>query len=235
MLIKHKYIISFLFGLCISFQLNAQLAEFGIQASVFGSRFTVSENRLSEDILVRQGRISAGGTFGAVVEYGAPRDQPLRSVKLFSSLLTEVNFAYLPGNIELMYTTDDGTNYFNELSYTLLQSEISLKYMGKLKKFRFFLGPTFVYNAYRGLQIANGEMRDAGSQLTPYYINFEMGIGVRAGRFMISSRYNTNITDFGKSSPLIPTTFNSHQIRFVVGFYLFEKHRGKNWGSIYWN
>jgi hypothetical protein len=230
-----KHLFVFFATLFTNIQLYAQLVEFGIQASALGSRFTVSENRLSEDVLVRQGRIAAGGTFGAVVEYGSPKDQPLNHLKLFSSLLAEFNFAYNPGKIELMYTTDDGTNYFNELSYNLVQSELSLKYLGKLKKFRFLLGPTFVYNAYRGVQIANGEMRDAGSQLTPYYINVEFGIGVRANRFMVSTRYNTNVTDFGKESPLIPTTFNSHQIRFVVGFYLMEKHRGKNWGSIYWD
>lgn len=219
----------------LSIQLKAQVVELGIQASALGSRFTVSENRLSEDILVRQGRIAAGGTLGAMVEYGSPKDQPLNRLKLFSSLLAEVNFAYHPGNIELMFTTPDGTNYFNELSYTLMQSELSLKYLGKLKKFRFLLGPAFVYNAYRGVQIGNGEMRDAGSQLTPYYINFEFGIGIRANRFMVSTRYNTNVTDFGKESPIIPTTFNSHQIRFVVGFYFMQKDRGKNWGSIYWD
>lgn len=232
---KNKYLVVFFLLLVSSLQIQAQLVELGVQASIFGSRFTVSENRLSEDILVRQGRIAPGGTIGAVVEYGAPKDQPTKQLKLLSSFLAEVNFAYNPGNIELMYTTTDGTNYFNELSYTLMQSELSLKYLGKLKRFRFLLGPAFVYNAYRGVQLDNGEMRNAGSQLTPYYINFEFGIGVRANRFMVSTRYNTNITDFGKESPLIPTTFNSHQIRFVLGFYLMQKNREKNWGSIYWD
>lgn len=235
MRINKKIILLLLLSVTFTSLIKAQLVEFGLQTSVFGSRFTVAENRLSDDILVRQGRIAPGGTIGALIEYGAPKDQPRNYLKLYSSLLAEFNFAYNPGNIELMYTTADGTNYFNELSYTLMQSELSVKYLGKLKRFRFLGGPTFVYNAYRGVQIANGEMRNAGSQITPYYINFEFGIGVRANKFMVSTRYTTNITDFGKESPLIPTTFNSHQIRFVVGIYLMEKHRGKNWGSIYWD
>ena len=97
-----KTVLLVLLSVAFANLLKAQLVEFGVQASVFGSRFTVSENRLSDDILVRQGRIAPGGTIGALIEYGAPKDQPRSYLKLYSSLLAEFNFAYNPGNIEIL-------------------------------------------------------------------------------------------------------------------------------------
>ena len=218
-------------------QLKAQLNEIGINVGLVASRYTVGENFPNDFTIISQGRISTGYTAGAQWMIGPPKDQNSPYLKLEHAMMVEANFSRVGGNINLQNRpAPPNKPTSNELTFVNYQVDVSAMYMAKLNRFYMLIGAGVTNHLFRGVKVgAANEFRSANNQLSEFYFSSMIGLGVRVNRFLITSRYQLSLTEFGSSTALIPTDINSHQLRIGVAYFLIEKHRGKNWGSIYYD
>jgi len=231
--LRHIYILFFLSSISIV-HLKAQLYESGIHIGYNLSQFKLKENKLSDEILVREGNRYSGGTVGIQFKMSPPKDQNVSFFKIIPSILFEGSLCRCGGNIELTTTFPDGSKSFNKLTYVLYRSSYSLKFVANMKNFRFLIGPTFSNNFYSAVQVGiNEKFKYAGDQFALFSVGYEFGIGQRVGRFLFSARYDGLISDFGRETTLFPTKYRYRQYKFMIHYFLFQKHKGANWGSIY--
>lgn len=211
----------------------SQATDVGISLGVLGSRYTVKDNSPPGSVIVRQGRVFPGVSIGLSSITGPSRNQPFYSPKLYSLLLVELNYSYNGGHLELL-RTNERNNHFNDLKYVMQQLSFTAMYLGKVRNFRFMLGPSFNYNFKREVSFNNGEVSSAENQLNKYVLHGEIGIGWKIDRFLLSSRFNSSITDFSEEIPSIQTTYNAYQFRIVATYFIYQRRFEKNRKSIIW-
>lgn len=218
-------------------RLSAQLNQIGVNVGVIASRYTVGENFPNDFTIISQGRISTGYTAGAQWMIGPPKDQQLPYLKLEHAMMVEANFSRAGGNINFQTRPSGNTKpTSNELTFVNYQVDFSAMYLAKLKKFYMLIGAGVTNHLFRGVKVgAANEFRSTNNQLNELYFSSMLGVGARIDRFLVSGRYQLALTEFGKATALVPTDINSHQIRIGFSYFLIEKHRGKNWGSIYYD
>jgi hypothetical protein len=214
---------------------KAQLTEIGVNFGYVGSRYTIGENKISDQLFVSQGNLHSGVTAGMQVMIGAPKEQNVPYLKLKHGVMLEMNLCKCGGNIDAIITTGDRSRSFTSLRYTTYRGDYSVKYVAKLNKFRILAGPVISNYFYRGVTTsAIDGNRSAKAQLNDYFVSAELGIGVRVNQFTLSSRYQLALTEFGKETAIVPTQYNYHGVKFMVAYFFLEKHKGKYWDSIYW-
>lgn len=231
-----KSLVSILFLLLISVSAHSQLIRTGLHIGGGGSRLTLNQNKLNDQVFVRQGPVFPVGSFGIQTVLSGPKDQESRRFTLKKELLFEASLCRCGGRIELTTTLPNGGKTFNELTYVQYQGNYSVKAMVGTKNFRFMLGPNISSNFYSGVQLGGAETnRSAKSQFNPIAIGYEVGVGVWVSKVFLSSRYRSYITNYGQKSSLIPTEYGNSQLLFVLSYFYIEKHRPKNHSSIFWD
>lgn len=230
-----RYLI-FLIVQTIIFSAQAQLYETGIHAGFNLDRFTIDNNDLGNGVVANSGRFKAGASAGVQFLYSPPRNQKAKPIRIIPAFMFEATLCQCGGQINSSTTNPDGSRTFRELDFTLLRGDYSIKFVAMMKKLRVMLGPT-VTNFFSTEFTVNRspEAFDAAAFFNPQIIGYEFGIGLRLKSLEISGRIQNNITAFGKSSPLLETEMGNNHLRFVLSYYIFEKHRGKYWDSIYWD
>jgi len=215
---------------------NAQLYETGVHVGYNLSRFTVENNDIGNGVFANNGRPKGGASAGVQFLYSPPRNQNVKPVRIIPAFMFEASLCHCGGRIDISAPTSNGGRTFSELDFTLLRGDYSVKFVAIMKKFRLMLGPT-VTNFFSTEFTTSGstEATEADAFFNPQIIGYEFGVGLRMGPIEVSGRIQNNITDFGKSSPLLDTEMGNNHFRFILSYYLFEKHRGKYWDSIYWD
>lgn len=225
----------FIFLCCSALNGLAQLNEIGLNVGFIGSRFTVDNNFPDASTIIAQGTIQSGFTMGAQWVVGPPKDQPLRMLKYNHGLMVELNISRTGGNIN--YTANFDTPRqatFSELVYVNYTGDYSVFYSGRLGKFQFLLGPSVSNYFFRGVKVKpSEEFRSSKNQFNDFVFSVELGSGFRLDKFLLTLRYKTAVTEFGKPTILVPVTYNYHQAKFVISYFFLEKHKGKYWDSIY--
>lgn len=212
-----------------------QSIEFGLNAGIVASRYSVSKNFLGNDTWLRQGSIDYANRFGFQI---ALKEMPDKYKSLNQSfkngLMMEISSCRCGGNTEIATKLSNGDFSVLKLNYITWQTDLSLLYQAKFNKTEFLIGPTLAYYTYRGVNYGNtndAEYVYTQGQINKYYIGFDVGLGYRIDDFLISSRYHTNATAFGKASNTVPAEYGHHQFRLIVSYFLWERrlksfHRG---------
>ncbi|MEQ8909893.1 MAG: hypothetical protein RIC95_11910 [Vicingaceae bacterium] len=216
--------------------LSAQLNEIGINFGYISSRYTIDNNFPDASTIIAQGRLHSGYTMGAQWILGPPKDQPRRVMKLNHGLMVEANLSRSGGNIAYTQNKNSPTlRNYSELVYVNYRGDYSIFYSARFGKYQFLLGPSVSNFFFRGLKVKpSQEYRSSKNQFNDFVFSWEVGSGFRFDKFLLSLRYKTAITDFGKPTNLIPATYNYHQAKFIISYFFLEKHKGKYWDSIYW-
>lgn len=212
---------------------KAQLYEAGIHLGYNLSKIRVKDFKLSDEISVLEGRRVSGGSFGVQFMLSPPKEQNVMHFKIIPSVLVEGSLCRCGGEVGLITTFPDGSSSFSELRYRMYRSNVSLKFVGNMKKSMFIVGPTFSNNFYSGVTIGNSETKFAGDQFALFTVGYEIGLGQRLGRFIFSARMNGALTDFGKETDLFPTVYGYRDFRLMMHYSIYSNHRGLNYDSIY--
>lgn len=221
--------------LCTTPQISqAQLNEMGFHASLIGSRYTLSNNFPNNQIIISQGKLFPGFALGGQWSFGPPRDQYTPYLKLEHGFMVEASFCRCGGNINYFSRPSGVPGTFSELTYVSYQGDYTASYVAHLKKLYGLWGVSVTNYFFRGVKVgASNEFKSSKGQLNDIYFSASVGLGVRLDQFLITGRYNLAITEFSQETALIPVSMNSHQIKFTFAYFMFEKHVGKNWDSIY--
>lgn len=213
---------------------KAQLYEAGIHFGYNLSKFKLKDNRLSDEVTIMEGNRYSGGSVGIQFKLSPPKDQNAPYFKIIPSIMFEASLCRCGGNVQLTTTFPDGSRSFSKLTYVLYRSNYSLKFVANMRDFQFLIGPTFSNNFYSAVQLGTADgLRYAGDQFALFSVGYEFGIGQKVGRFLFSARFDGLITDFGRETELFPTKYGYRQYRLMLHYFLYSKHKGANWDSIY--
>jgi hypothetical protein len=206
----------------------AQYFEFGVNGGIVASRYTLSENFLGNSTWLRQGRIDYAPRFGIQIGLkGTPDKYKYKTVesKLKGGLMAELSTCRCGGKTELVSRLANGAFEVAELDYVTWQTDFNLLFRAKFNKTEFIFGPSISYHSYRGVSNSQkdpDEYQYTQGQIAQYYAGLELGLGYRIDRLLISSRYHTNLTEFGEESNTVPVRYNNHQARLVFSYFLYE-------------
>ena len=236
-------VVFFIALLAIGFVSKAQLYEAGIHFGYDISSLSVKENELSNGLFVRDGLSISGFNFGIQLRKSPPKNQNLTFFHVIPSFLLEADLCRCGGNLQVTNTftrLDTGLRLdtFRTLTinqYLLYQSSFSPKFVAKMKRTQFLMGPTFLIRHWAGLKQGNSETYvNAENQFASFVIGYEFGLGYKIGRVELSARYLRNITNYGQSTGPLPTRINHSRFKFNIHYYFLRKHQGKYWDSINW-
>ncbi len=220
--------------LFILFNLNAQLREAGMHFGYNLSKFKITENKLSDEIFIREGRSFHGGTVGIQYMISPPRQQNVTFFKIIPSILFEGSLCRCGGNLELTTTISDSVRTFNELTYILYRGVYSAKVVANMKNLSLMLGPTFSNVFYAGIVYSGSDsQQSAGDQFSLVSVGYEVGVAYRVRQISLSARYGSLVTAFGRETDLFPTQYKYREYRFMLHYFFLRKHKGANWDSIY--
>ncbi|MEQ8910195.1 MAG: hypothetical protein RIC95_13440 [Vicingaceae bacterium] len=230
-----KLIICLIAFLLSSGKAYTQFLELGVNAGLTASRYTVSTNDIGQSVWLRQGELKYSPRIGVQAAIkGIPDKYKSYASRLKHGLMLELSTCKCGGKTEVVTRDVDESFLVTELDYATWQADMAMLYLAKINNTRIILGPTFTFHTYRGVKA--GDSPDAEyvypqGQINQSYVGFELGLGYRVEDFLLSSRYHTNVTAFGKESNQIPAVYNTHQVRMSVSYFLSERrlkstHRG---------
>ena len=233
---KRKLSVSLLFFLCFcGTQLHAQLYEIGFHAGYNVSRLTVDEEQISDELYVSSGSLFNGGSFGIQFMAGPPKDQNAPFFKIIPSFLAEATLCRCGGNINLISTNRDNSKSLSKMEYLFYRGDYSAKFVANMKNLQFMIGPTFTTFFYSGVKVGRAEeYKYAGDQFSDFVVGYEFGLGYKVGSVTFSTRFQSQITNFGTETALFPTEYRNYQFKFMLAYFFLSKHKDANWGSIYW-
>lgn len=232
---KKGLILLFFCSFCLA-QAYSQRLKVGIHMAGGFARMTLNENKLNDDVFVRQGDIFPTGSFGMQAWLEDSKDQNSRWFTLKKSVLLEASLCRCGGNIQLTSTLPNGSKTLDELQYIQYQINMSPKFVLGMGSFQLLLGPNISSNLYSGVNIVKDDvMKSAKSQMSPVVLGYEGGVGVSSNKLMFSVRYRGYFTPYGQKTTLIPTVYGNTQILFVLSYFYLDRNREKNYRSIFWD
>jgi len=215
---------------------TAQRYKSGVFVAGGIARMTLSENKLNDEVFVRQGNPFPTFSLGLMGYVTKSRDQPSRWFNTSKGVLLEGSLCRCGGNIQVTTTLPTGDKTFDELKYIQYQLNISPKLMLGVGNVQFLLGPNISANLYSGVEVVKDNViKSAKSQFNPIAVGLEGGVGVDFGEFLFSTRYRGYITSYGQETTLIPTEFGNAQLLFVLSWFYIDRNIEKNRGSIFWD
>lgn len=225
-------VVALLFSNCI----HAQLYEMGIHFGYNISKLKPISSQVSETLSVFDGRSQGGATFGLNFLYGPPRDQAVKGFNLIPALMFEASLCRCGGRLNFSTSLADSLRSLTELNYLFYRADFSPKFVAQIQKFRFLAGPTVTRFFYSEVRPTGSDIsKNAASQFQPMVFGYEFGVGWQIKSVTLSTRYQNHITEFGRPSPILESSFRNHQFKFMVHYYFLQKNRGSYWNSIYWN
>jgi len=229
-----KRLVFSLILLAIAVNTFAQQWSFGLQFGGGLANMKLDDNTLNDLVTIQQGPAFATGSFGVQAVLRESRDQEVKQLKAKPAFLLEASLCRCGGNVEAITTLPSGRRSFSELNYVQYQGNFRAMGMINLKSLHLFFGPNFTYNFYSGVYVSGNETpQSASNQFKSYALGYEAGIGAGNRDIMLSLRYRGYFTDYGIESELFPTVYRNNQVRLVFSYYLFNKNREKNRGSIF--
>lgn len=215
----------------------SQSLELGVNLGLVANRYTVSQNYLGNSSWVRQGALNYSSRIGVQAAIKSmPNMYNTYTSTVKHGLLLELSACNCGGNLELVNKLDDDSYLVSKLDYKTWQADFSMLYELKINQFEFILGPSFTFHTYRGVSnslLNSNDFVFPQDQIKQSYLGLDFGIGYRIDKFLISSRYHTNLSNFGEKTKAIPAQYGNHQLRWVLSYFIYEKRLKRLYRGLY--
>ena len=220
-----------------TFSLSSQSLEFGLNAGLVTSQYTVSDNFLGNSTWIRQGSLDFATRIGGQVALkGTPDRYKAYETSMNHGLMAELSACRCGGKTEMVSRNAEGDFEVAEFDYVTWQTDFNLLYQAKFNRAQFLIGPSANFHTYRAVNYGNRAGDDyvyTQGQINQFYVGLEIGLGYQINNLLISSRYHTNITAFGEESNAVPVEYGNHQARLVFSYFLFEKRLRSFYRGLY--
>ncbi len=212
----------------------AQSVRLGINAGMLGSRYTIHENKPNKGVIVRQGDVFIGPSFGMVGILTTSREQTKRNPSVLQSFLkVDINYCMCGGNVEILETK--GSETISRQQYQSGHLNINLAYHAEAGKVIFMVGPTVSQNSRRRVNTPDDGIKTLGTKINEFVVGGELGVGVKKKNFALSGRYYMSLSQFAEPTSILNTAYNLHEAKLVLSYYFLDSNREKNYKSIYWD